>query len=344
MKSKDTYKNINHSGIEIIGIILIWIFLCITAGWVTDCADIDNYRFYYEDSNLVEYYISNYTNPGFYYIYNIFQSQGFSFESFHAIFYVFIMTFFVWFVGRYSRKPIVVLLLYIFVAFFGDVIQMKNALAMVFLYVALMGIVDKSMNYSKVTIAVILLLSATIHIGFMAYFVLLLYDKKINSTFYIFLSIALSLAGHSLLQMFSDYASILGAETMTIKADSYLERKSVFSVFACSFVFLVNYFTCKRFIYCQRNSIIHVDRLMAINVLAAIIIVFTSVNMVFFRLFRNMVLFNSVFIVNGYLDSRRSFIDKIILSAYFIIMSFFYFISTGVFDNVQDIFQSNSFF
>lgn len=344
MSKKIIYNKIRHTPMGVFGVITIWLFLCTTAGWVTDCADIENYRNYYENESTTEFYINTLTNPGFYYIYTIFQSLGFSFEHFHATFYVFVMSFLVWFVWKYSRRPVVILLLYISVAFFADVIQMKNTLAMVLLYIALIGIVDESKNYSKSIIFLFIALAATIHVGFLAYLVLLLYDKKIYSSIFILLMMAMSLLGHSILRFFMHHMSFLGSETIAGKAESYLTNGSAYSLVICSFIFLVNFFTCKRFFHWQINSSININRLITINVLLASLITFTSVNMTMFRLFRNIVLFNSIFLINGYEMSNKTINDKVILSLYFFIMSLYFFLSSNVLNNVVAIFQSNSLF
>lgn len=340
-KSKDINK-IVHTPIGRIGVFIIWLFLCITSGWVTDCADIDNYRAYYESSSRTDYYVRTFSNPGFYFLYTIFQSLGFSFKDYHILFYVCIMTFLVWFVWRYSRKPVVVLLLYIAVAFFGDVIQMKNSLAIVFLYIALIGIIDKKWEHMKLITAVILLLSATIHVGFLSYMVLLLYDRKINSKIYISSMIILSLVGHSILQSFTQYALLLEADSIVGKAEDYLSGGSIFSVFACSIVYLINIFTCKRFFKWNYDTTIYVDRLLTINVLLSVIIIFSSVNMTFFRLFRNMILFNSVFIINGYVKSKKTPADLTVILFYFFVMSYFYLLRGHIAEDVVNILQSNS--
>lgn len=324
------------------GILIIWAFLCITSGWVTECADIDNYKTYYDNPTIAESYVSNLSNPGFYYIYTLFQSLGCSFETYHILFFVAVMTFIVWFVSAYSKRPVIVLLLYIIVAFFGDIIQMKNTLAMVVLYIALLGIIDKTRNHKKLITAIILLLAATIHVGFLAYLVLLLYGMRINSKIYILFMMALSLAGHSILQAFSQYASLLDATTIAGKAENYMSNGSIFSVLACSFVYLVHYFTCKRFLKWNDRSAIYVDRLMNINVLLSVVIIFSSINMTFFRLFRNIILFNSVFLINGYIRSKRTPTDLIVMMFYFFVMSYFYLFSGAVWENVASIFNSNS--
>lgn len=344
MTSRLKYNKISHTPIGRIVVFIIWVFLCITSGWVTDCADLDNYRNGYENTSLTELYITSFNNPGFNYLISVFQRMGVSFDIFHILFFICIITYLVWFVWKYSERPAIVLLLYIAVAFIGDIIQMKNTLALVFLYIALTGIIDRNNEYNKLVTAIIILISATIHIGFLVYLVILLYDKKINNTFYIIFMMTISIAGHSILQIFTHYAVLLDADRMVGRAEGYLANGSVFSVFACSFVYFLNLFTCNHFFRYLKGSNIRVDRLTNINVLISVIIIFSSVNMTFFRLFRNIILFNSVFIINGYSQSKKNAIDLLIVVFYFFVMSYFFLLTGDIWDNVAIIFQNNSLF
>ena len=73
----------------------------------------------------------------------------------------------------------------------------------------------------------------------------------------------------------------------------------------------------------------------------AFLMIFSSVNMTFFRLFRNMLLFDSIFIINAYYVIPRQYRNKALLIFYFFVMSFFNTLYSAVFDNILIILKSN---
>lgn len=78
------------------------------------------------------------------------------------------------------------------------------------------------------------------------------------------------------------------------------------------------------------------------NVVLSLFLIFTSVNMQFARLFRNMLLFNSIFIINKlYLFKAYK---RIMVYLYFISMSIVFFWIANSSSNVGQILRSNLLF
>lgn len=318
---------------------MMYMFVWGLSAWNTDNADMENY---------VAYYTTNYNNlniwdladPGFKFINKLFNVYGFTFETYHIIIYSVLMTYICHQIWKRSQRPNLILFIYLFTAFIADVIQLRNSLALLFLLIGLFALIDNNERYPKFKFFVFNLLASSIHIAFVFYFVFLFINVKIRPRYFILGCILLSILGHSILGYFSTFTYIAENSFLNNRAESYLEHSSYWSVMICSFQYLIHYFVCKRCVMKSGYNGINVNCFMQINVLIAMLIIMSSVNMTFFRLFRNILLFSSIYLINGYLYKKNK-VDAIYLSLYFLFMSFFHFWWGDVLVNVGIIFSNN---
>lgn len=311
----------------------------ILSGWNTYNYDIENYVAYYY-RNFDGITLLNLADPGFNFINKTFNYFDISFETYHIMVYGILLTFIFYHIWKKSHKPILIVTLYIFTAYFGDVIQLRNFIACFFLYCGLFVLISPDSKYPKLTFVIFNLLASSIHISFVFYFVFLLGDLKIKPWVIIAGSLAMSVFGHSFLSYLSNISYIAENAFLSDRAEGYLESSSYWSVIICSCQYLIHYFVCARFVADNKSQGIDSERFMKINTWLALLIIATSINMTFFRLFRNLLLFSSIYIVNGY-TKKRNVSNTIILAMYFLIMSIFHFWRGSVYDNVNLIFTNN---
>ena len=317
----------------------IWFFLWLLAGWNTFNADLLNYiDFYTRNFDKVE--IVELADPGFNLLNKIFNNWGVSFELYHIIIYGVVLFYLCYQVWKRSYAPVLVTVIYIFTAYFGDVIQLRNFLAVFFLMIGLFALVDKTEKYPKLKFFICNLLASSFHIAFVFYFVFLLVDIKLKPAYVIGGSILLSVLGHSILGYLSVLPYVANNFFLSNRADSYLEKSSYWSVIICSCQYLVHYFVCKKCVAQSAYNMIDKKRFMRVAVLSSVLVIMTSVNMTFFRLFRNLLLFSSIYLINGYIF-RRTANNTCYLVLYFAIMSYFHFLSGDVLKNVGVIFSNN---
>lgn len=320
---------------------LIWIFMWILSGWNTDNADLSNYVTYYDEGDM--FLLSGLANPGFHFLNYIFNSYNISFETYHIILFGIITFFICYQVWKRSYNPIIVILIYLLTAYIPDIIQLKNSLAYIFLLLGLFCLIDPNERHSKLKFLILNTIATTIHVGFVFYFVFLLVDRKIKSSYVICGSILLSIFGHSILSYFSSFAFISDNTFLNNRAESYLSTSSYVSVILCSLQYLLHYYVCKSCVLNSPYNGINKHRFMQITALASTLIIMTSVNMTFFRLFRNLLLFSSIYIINGYYYKSNKMNMTCILFLYFITMSYFHLWHGDVLKNVGIIINNNSF-
>lgn len=340
MKITDKNKISHHSGAILLIYLLIWLFMWILSGWNTQNADLENYELFY-NRDFFNLNILDLADPGFNLINSIFNFFGVSFEKYHIIIYGIIITYICYQVWKRSYRPLLILFIYFFTTYFADVIQLRNFLGLLFLMMGLFALIDKEGKHQKLKFLILNLLATSIHIAFVFYFVFLLVDVKVNPFFLIVGSILLSIFGHSILGYFSTFTYIADNGFLSDRADSYMEDSSLWSVIICTCQYLIHYHMCKRCVKQSNYNAINVDYFMRITVLMSILIVVTSINMTFFRLFRNILLFSSIYLINGYMCKKNNH-DAILLTIYFMIMSFFHFWWGDVLPNVNVILSNNS--
>lgn len=319
--------------------ILLWFFLWIIAGCNTQNADLLNYYNYYT-RNFVDVEVLDLADPGFNYLNKLFNDCGISFELYHMILYGLLLFFVSFQIWKRSKRPILISLIYIFTAYFADVIQLRNFLALLFLMLGLFAIVDKNEKYPKFKFFIWNLLASSIHITFVFYFVFLLVDIKFRPSFIIIGSILLSFLGHSILANLSVVPYIANNPFLSYRAETYMESSSYWSILICTVQYLLHYYVCKICVANTSCSIIDKNRLMSLVVLTSILLVMSSVNMTVFRLFRNLLLFMSIYLINFSLYCKSSKL-KFWLLSYFLLMSYAHFWSTDVLKNVGIIFSHN---
>lgn len=333
-------NKVNHRKSTLFIVLLLWMLMWIISGWNTQNADYENYVIYY-NRNFVGFSFFDFADPGFNFINKLFNNWGISFELYHIIIYGVIITFICNQVWKRSYSPILVLLIYIFTAYFADIIQLRNYIALLLTMLGLFALVDKKEKSPKTKFFICNLLASTIHITFIFYFIFLFVDVKIKSLYLISVCIICSILGHPILNQISSIAYIAENSFLTNRVETYMANTSFWSVIICSCQYLFHYFVCKHCMlnYSDRNSIFDSYRFMQINVLLSVLLVMTSVNMTVFRLFRNILLFSSIYIVNGYLSNQKKSIFLLIL--YFSVMSFFHLWWGEVLPNVRIIISNN---
>ena len=333
-------KGIRHSVIEYFLFIPLLLLMWIISGWNTYNYDIENYIRYY-NRNFNELSILDLADPGFNFINKTFNNFNISFESYHIIIYGIILLYLLLQIWKRSYKPVLIVFVYIFTSYFADIIQIRNFIALLFLYLGLFSLIDSNEEYPKVKFLICNLLASSIHISFVFYFLFLLVDIKIKPSIIIFSSVVLSVAGHKFLTLLSSITYIAENEFLTDRAAGYLETSSIWSVIICTCQYLVHFIVCRRMVgsTCQPN--VNSTYFMRLTTYLSVLIIMTSINMTFFRLFRNLLLFSSIYIINGFI-LKPTKNNLFLLIVYIISMSYFHFWNGSVFDNVPLIFMNNS--
>lgn len=335
-------RKISHSAFEYFSVIFIWILLWVLSGWNTYNYDIDNYiRYYYRNFN--ELSIINLADPGFNFINKTFNDFDIPFESYHIIIYGIILAYLFIKVWQKSYSPIAVISIYFFTAFFADIIQIRNFIALLFLYMGLFSLTDEYEKHPKIKFLLFNILASSIHIAFVFYFIFLFADYKFRPSIFIISSILLSIIGHEILSVLSNFTYVAENEFLTDRADNYLESSSIWSVVICSCQYILHFIVCKKMVGNNSLPNINTRYFMTITTLMSILIIMTSINMTFFRLFRNVLLFSSIFILNGFIRKPTKS-NLLLIIIYIISMSYFHFWSGSVFDNVSLILSNNLLF
>ena len=123
-----------NSFLTIAAIMLIFVVMWLFAGWNVENADLDNYRIRYDYS---DYDTFKSLDIGFYYVLKFFYDFKLSFETFHIIIYGIGLLVLSTLTYKWSRWPVVVLLIYISYKYVRDVVEMRNFLASLMLLVTL---------------------------------------------------------------------------------------------------------------------------------------------------------------------------------------------------------------
>ena len=325
-----------HSNSTHVIYLLICFILIIFAGWNTLNYDLDQYNLYYDDLSSFE--ILHIADPLFALINNFFKEQGFLFSTFHAIVYVVAMCFMFDLIFQISKKPILIILLYIVTAYVGDVVQMRNFLALPFTLYGLYYLIFDRRN-GKIIFAILNLFASAIHIAFCFYFILLFIDVKVKPWLLITSVIALSAIGHTILSNLSSLSYISENAFLSDRADTYQSNSSVWSVVICSFQYILHYYVSYRCVGMKKIKCR--QRFMQFTLWISPLIIMTSVNMTFFRLFRNILMFSSVFILNGYYMKHNKN-ELFLIIIYFMLMSFFHLFWGDTYYNISLILEHNA--
>lgn len=345
-------RNIQSSNVEhyrlkgkrgfwfIISTLVLWII----SGWCTECADLDGYRVDFE-TDLSFLSLEEFANPGFAQFNIFFKNLGVSFETFHIILFFMFVTIITSTIFKYSRAPLTVIFIYLFTSFFGDVIQIKNTLGLAVLMIGISVLAENKRRYTKILYSLFCILAASFHIALIFYLVFLLVDKDIKGIRVLLLSVALAFVGHFIFSLFGNISLVQESGFLSERADDYLQGRSYVSLAICTFVCAINLYTSKLLFKDTNYS----RFLYNINVLLCFSLVFTSISMTFFsRLFRNLIIWNSIFMINSYLDNKNAFKDRVkVLSMMiinFISWSVLFLWMSDVSKNIAVILRSNSFF
>lgn len=333
--------NYSLKGYRLVQFLISTIILLIISGWCTDCYDLDNYRANYE-TDLSFIRLEELANPGFAQFNIFFSNLGITFETFHIIIFFIFIPIITINIFKLSKSPLIIIFIYLCTSYFGDIIQLKNTLALGILMIALKVLLNDKLRYGNVVYLLLCLLAATFHIAFIFYAVFIFAKKEINAKRIIYLSIALSFLGHSIFSILSNNALVIGSDFLSNRAESYAEGSSYISLLLCTIVYLIHFKSCKLLFNDTNYSKTYYN----INVLLAVLLIFSSINMTFFRLFRNMIVINSIFMINSYHDNkyklknRRNVLFWIALD--FISWSIFFLFMSSVKDSVSMILENNS--
>ena len=286
-----------------------WTLMCVIAGWNIENPDLDNYANYYNGSADLEISLLHLLNPGYSLIIKIFNGIGVPFFYFRLIFYISYYTFVLALILKKSRRPCVVIMIYSFLQFFVDTIQMRNAMATFFLLSGLFGFIDKRIKYNKAWLIVNLFIASSIHVTFALYFLLLFADRKINVKALFCLVLVLCVS----VKYFLPSINLEFNEGLSARAEGYLERSSVFALWINLFLVGLNYYIVRhsfKFVKTQYPKDVE-QKVLNINLLLFLIVVpLSGVNMIFLRLFFNVLLFNTVVVFNNYYRTTQKQLRK----------------------------------
>ncbi len=341
-----------NSFLTIAAIMLIFVVMWLFAGWNVENADLDNYRIRYDYS---DYDTFKSLDIGFYYVLKFFYDFKLSFESFHIIIYGIGLLVLSTLTYKWSRWPVVVLLIYISYKYVRDVVEMRNFLASLMLLVTLpfVGLKDKK---DRCLLILGLFFSCTMHISFLPFWILLFVyrNTKIKQPW---LYIAVFFVASFVFLSLADFSSLLGMERLEDKLEGQLSEQHlghVASFIVISFnMLIIQYFSklydknirfgsevnfYKPIPVKQYNTLVF-----NINVLSSVLITFSAVNYSFTgRLFGVIVLLNVVYLTNYFaLAKQKGIVEYALLVGYVIYIIQFYSMENS---HTEAVLTNNSFF
>lgn len=279
---------------------LLGSIMWLIGGWNTDNGDFSNYEEMYSNDFLAMT-LSSTPDYGFFLILEFFNNIGFTLIQARIIIYlVFILTLGITAL-KLCKRPLLVFFLYFVISFFRDVITLRNTVAMIFLIIGILFLLSDNIKYRKLKYSICVLLASSIHITFLFYFVLLIYDFKINIKIYTLGAVVLSLLGKPILEMLSSYFISEDNGQTHDKVENLLSSGSYASLIICCITILFTIYMCKQsYLYLiKKDAHILNYTIYRINVSMLCLIVLTSVSMLFIRLFYNILLFDLIIMANA---------------------------------------------
>lgn len=330
---------LKHQPLVYIGVFVIFLLMWILAGWNTDNWDWIPYERYF----VTQFKGITTTLDFSFILLNEFISEaGFSFMEYRQIIYFLYLFFIVVVSLKYSNHPFIVVSIYFVVMFFRDLILIRNTLALVFLYIGLINLVKNDVRYSKIKFVIFLFIACTFHMSFAIYYVFLLCDcKKIRIIPFFFLCFFMAFIAHEILSSIVSLDYFLGLQKLQEKVDGYLSKGSNISLIICAFTLLLGYvtvFVMTKNIYLPRFNI---DRYKKISILMFVILIFTTINMEFIRLYYNLFFINLLILVDLYFYGKKTW-DRLGVLIFWILWSFIWTIPlSGVGPQLKIILNSN---
>lgn len=290
---------LKHSKQTYLMIALLGAIMWILGGWNTDNGDFSNYEEMYTNDFLMMT-LSSTPDYGFFLILELFKNIGFTLIQFRIVIYLVFILLLIYTTLKFCRRPLLVFFIYFLISFFRDVITLRNTVAMIFLIIGIMFLMSEKMKYKKFKFSVCILLSSSIHISFLFYFVLLFYDFKINIRLYALGAVILSFMGKPILEMLSSYVISDDNGQAQSKVENLLSSGSYASLIICSITILLTVYMCKQsysYLVKREDNLLNYT-IYRINVALLCLIVLTSISMLFIRLFYNVLLFDLIIMAN----------------------------------------------
>lgn len=341
----------NRNGLfTILSVIALFIVMWIYSGWNDYNADLYNYEIRYENPDLLSL---NTLDIGFYSLFYLLHSWGISFANAHICIYGVALFIVCFIILRWSKMPVVLLLIYFAYHFVRNVVEMRNFLAFATLLLS-MQYVGREGVYNRIKLAMGLLLSVSFHISYVPFLLLFFLDVKKNYNPYIWFAIFGGLS--FFVNMFvAGWAGMLEIERLDEKMGNYLSlthTANIVSFLIISFnMYIIMYYKKKSDKYVANKPIPAVGgwkeymdytKLMYnLNVMSGIFITFSAINFSFTgRLFGNVVFLNLIYISNYFMLARKKDFKDYAYAVLYLIHVFLIYPMAQV--HYVDVFSNNS--
>ena len=303
--------------------IALFLFMWLLIGWNTDNLDFENYFLKFNRfDGLEDLFSGNLNDPGYSIISILFKFLGFDYYQF-KIFFSFISLALIYStIRKFALYPALVSLCYFIFIFALDVTQFRNFISYSIVIYAFRFLFQEGRK-GVIIYSILIIISSSIHSSSLFYILLLLTRKNINLKI-VLLILLFTYFGKSVI--YQKYSMILETEKLT---NRYSQGVSIFALFSMIIVQVINayYINIYKFFKLNNNRIISIpnkkrilisnyfpsfqDSLVFTNshiiprmsLLFLLLIPFYADNMVFSRIFKNMVILNFIYISNHKLIS-----------------------------------------
>ena len=325
-------KNYNKSSFLMI---VLFCLMVVIFGFNKGNADFENYKTMYESlsdnsSYIYNYYFKN-LDIGFRYIFLLFYTLNFSYESMLFTLSLVGLFFILNFIRKFSINGHIALLLYLIFPFILDIVQIRTFVAMIFSIYSIQYLVNSSRK-SFIIYFMGIVVASLFHISSIVF--LLFYIVKIKkSTTFKLLVITLNIFLYIIL-----FIIFSGYNIPIINNVSYFDsRTSIFTIMFYSVFVISNFIMLKKIDEDYGFNIHYIKRISFITLLFFLPLV--SFHTDFFRLYRSILIIFYIIFSNNIVKSYRSKLSLYNLSYIlihftfsFITFSFIYY--EGVFEDI----------
>lgn len=340
--------------------ICMFLLLWILFGFNTNNADYLIYNLMYD---------GHYPNHeiGFIFIISLFNKLGFTYQQFlmsiSLMSYLFIFSV----IRRYSIKTNFIFALYFIFPFMLDIVQIRNFIAMTFIIGGIPYLLSNRKTSTLKYLGVVLVAS-TFHYTSLFYLVLVLAKSKSWRKLLLLFSII------SFISTIIAYTNIIPTMMelifMSEKVTGWFQERTrlgfivplILQIISFGFVYYSYYKYVKNSKISDMNNVIINERykkvefnqsklfelIFRINIVFLIAIPFYIFNVTFFRLYRNILLFNYLIIINGtmyyFKNKYESYIFKILFIMYVFLLLAYFVLQNNLHTVFIEIFESNALF
>jgi len=321
---------------------ILFFFTWILIGWNTNNADFENYkiRFEYTDYDFTK--IDFFGEQGF----NLLNYFGSSLHLDYLHFKIIISFICLFLIFRviyiYARYHTLVIASYCLFLFVLDVTQLRNFIAFSIVLSAL-PLLIKNKFTANIWYVLWVLIACTIHISSIFYLIFVFANVKFNKKLLIIWVLAVFVIKTTIYQYIN---------SMVVKANDYQDKVSFLGFIMYTIIQIINLIYLSKIhtkkisikLSHEQKQITVSDLVLNINWLLLFLLPFYLDSITFSRLFRNMTLFNFIFITNHFTFSKKINFNMVTYISYGLFFLLVYNVFGGNFEKiVLPVFNNNSF-